>query len=80
MMHAILKLSSSSSDKVNALSGIFQRCCADGCLNQHIINTLIDETSAEEFSTITGGLEGNENAVEISNLPPQWSFNSRAIA
>lgn len=76
MIHAILELSATSSDKINALSGIFQRCCADGCMNQLIMNTLVEETSKDEFSAITGGLN---RSIQLDELPAQWSRNSRAI-
>jgi hypothetical protein len=75
MARAILNLSASSGDKVNALSGIFQRCCEDGCLNQHIVDTLVDETSKEEFAMITGSM-GYEHGIQIENLPTKWSCNS----
>ena len=78
MIHAVLNLTGSSSDKVNSISGIFRMCCADGCLNQHIINTLVDAMSEEDFAIITG--MSNENSIEIESLPPEWSSNSRTVS
>lgn len=76
MVQAILYLSETSDNKVMALSGVFQRCCADGCLNQHILNTLTDQTTEEEFSAITGGLAGYEHSIQIDDLPAHWSKNA----
>ena len=47
MIHAILNLCNDIHDRTNALLGVFKRCCKDGCLNQHILNTLIEENTKE---------------------------------
>lgn len=78
MLHAVLNLTGSSSDKVNTISGLFRMCCADGCLNQHIINTLAEAMSEEEFAIITG--MSNENSIQIESLPTEWSSNSRMVS
>ena len=80
MVHAILELSETSEHKVNTLSGIFQRCCVDGCLNQHILNILTERLTAEEFSAITGGLEGYEESIQLGRLPAHWSKNAIALS
>ncbi|KAL3798151.1 hypothetical protein HJC23_005712 [Cyclotella cryptica] len=78
MIHAVLNLTGSSSYKVNSIAGIFKMCCADGCLNQHIMNTLVDAMSKEEFAIITG--MSNNNSLQIESLPPEWSSNSRTVS
>jgi len=80
MIHAILNLCDDIHDRTNALSGVFQRCCEDGCLNQHILNTLIEESTEEEFSIITRGLVGYEQSIGIQSLPSQWSSRAQSVA
>ena len=80
MIHAILNLCDDIHDRTNALSGVFQRCCEDGCLNQHILNTLIEENTEEEFSIITRGLVGYEQSIGIQSLPSQWSSRAQSVA
>jgi hypothetical protein len=78
MIHAILNLTENPQDKVNAMSGIFHMCCADGCLNQHILNTLADATSENEFAQITS-LDGSHRHA-IETLPLEWSRDSRTVS
>ena len=79
MIHALLNLSLESSDRANALSNIFKRCCADGCLNQHILNTLADETSVDEFSSIFEGSRGCKQSIQLNSFPSQWSRRCSVI-
>ena len=80
MFHALLNLSSEYSDRADALSNLFKRCCADGCLNQHMLNTLADKTSVNEFSLIFGELGRDEQTtIQIDCLPSEWSRRSSVV-
>jgi len=75
MFHAVLNLTEDATEKVDALSGIFQRCCADGCLNQHMMTILASKVSREELLSIIG----HEHAVDVENLPVEWSKHARTM-
>lgn len=75
MFRAMLNLMDNSTERTNALACVFRRCCEEGRLNQHIINTLLDATtnSAEDFQSITGIARTGD---DLRNLPAEWSRNS----
>ena len=75
MIHVLLNLVGDAELKINSLTGIFRKCCDEGCLNQHIINVLLEATTLDEFVSITGvSLHGK--ALYIESLPTEWSRNS----
>jgi len=75
MFHAMINLMEDSPEKVTAIANIFQQCCDDGCLNQHMINILAGAMSAGDFLSITG-VSSNKNTAQMKNLPAKWSQRS----
>ena len=65
-------------EKVEAISGIFQQCCNQGRLNQHMVNLLQSSFSEEEFKSITGVSNPNNGGQipSIHTLPSEWSNHS----
>lgn len=78
MIHAMINLVDDPAEKVKAISGIFNRCCEDGCLNQHMINLIIEATSEAEFLSING-VSAYRKPQMISNLPAKWSHRSSEL-
>jgi len=71
MIHVMLNLMDNSTEKVEAIGGIFRRCCEEGFLNQHMINILAAATSEDDLLSITGS-----KTSKIIGLPAEWSRNS----
>lgn len=80
MMRAILNLMNDSEGKIEALAALFRKCCEGGFLNQHIIHILSEDTSEDEFHSITGMSrpQGSE-ALQIQSLPFEWSQNHSSL-
>jgi len=77
MIRAILNLMNDSEGKVQALAALFKKCCEGGFLNQHMINILAQDTSSDEFQSITGmSWSGRSDALQIESLPLEWSQHS----
>ena len=72
MIHALLNLMGDSAEKSKAVSGIFQQCCDEGCLNPHMLNILAAATSEENYFSITGF----SPKTAFSSLPAEWSRRS----
>ena len=56
-------------------SRIFQYCCNDGCINQHILHQLLQHLSEEEVRTLFGTALGPNEKLDLSveeRLPPEW--------
>ena len=75
MINVILNLIVDSTERINALGGIFRRCCEQGCLNQHIINVLAEKTTKDEFLFITG-VSTTGKSLNVENFPSEWSQKS----
>ncbi|KAL7498203.1 hypothetical protein ACHAWT_006156 [Skeletonema menzelii] len=75
MIRAILNLMNDSEGKVQALTALFRKCCEGGFLNQHMINVLAQDTSEDDFQSITGISRGLD-ALQIDRLPYEWRQNS----
>lgn len=71
MIHAMVNLMEDSPEKTKAVAGIFQQCCDEGCLNQHILDTLAAKTPQDDFLSITG-----EKTSQISSFPAKWRHRS----
>ena len=77
MFRAILNLMNDSSEKIDALTAIFRKCCDGGFLNQHIINILAEGTSEDELHSITGIIaRGGPDELQIESVPNSWSRNA----
>jgi len=77
MIRAILNLMNGSEGKIEALTVLFRQCCEGGFLNQHMIDILTEETSEDEFQSITGmSWSQGSDALQIQSLPFEWSKNS----
>eukprot|EP00571_Detonula_confervacea_P012954 CAMPEP_0172306034 /NCGR_PEP_ID=MMETSP1058-20130122/7195_1 /TAXON_ID=83371 /ORGANISM="Detonula confervacea, Strain CCMP 353" /LENGTH=1003 /DNA_ID=CAMNT_0013017805 /DNA_START=37 /DNA_END=3045 /DNA_ORIENTATION=- len=72
MIRATVNLMEDSADKISAITGIFQQCCDDGCLNQHILNILASRISDDNFLSITG-VASTEQTPGLNRLPAEWS-------
>ena len=75
MTHAMLNLMEDSPEKTRVLAGLFRQCCDDGCLNQHILNTLDSFLTKKDFLTITG-ISSTEETPKIASLPSEWSVRA----
>ena len=77
MIRVILNLMNDSEGKVQALTALFKKCCEGGFLNQHMINILAQNTSEDEFQSITGmARPGGIDALQIESLPSEWRQNA----
>lgn len=77
MIRVILNLMNDSEGRVQALSALFRKCCEGGFLNQHMINILAQNTSEDEFQSITGmSWPGGIDALQIESLPFEWRQNA----
>lgn len=77
MIRAILNLVNDSEGKIGALTALFRQCCEGGFLNQHMLNILTQETSEDEFQSITGiPWSQGFDAPHIQCLPFEWRKNS----
>ena len=74
MIRAILNLMNDPEGKVQALTALFRKCCEGGFLNQHMINVLAQDTTEDEFQSITGISGGPE--LQLESLPFEWRQNS----
>ena len=70
MIHALKNLMEDPLERTQAITGIFQQCCKDGCVNQSMMNILAKATTEEQFKSITGYPSDKKN---INELPSAWS-------
>ena len=70
MIHVLKNLIEDPSERTQAITGIFQQCCKDGCINQSMMNILAKATTEDQFKLITGYPLDKKN---INELPSAWS-------
>lgn len=70
MIHALKNLIEDPLERTQAITGIFQQCCKDGCINQSMMNILAKATTEEQFKSITGYSSDKKT---INELPSAWS-------